>query len=30
MATVNKFEELKFWQLARELYNNVSVIVDRL
>jgi four helix bundle protein len=30
MATVNKFEELEIWQLARVLYNNVSAICEQL
>jgi len=30
MATVNKFEELEIWQLARILYNNISPICDCL
>jgi four helix bundle protein len=30
MATVNRFEELEIWQLARKLYSNISLIADRL
>jgi len=30
MATINKFEDLEIWQLARILYNNISPIVERL
>lgn len=30
MATVNKFEELEIWQLARKLYNKISEIAKVL
>jgi four helix bundle protein len=30
MATINKFEELEIWQLARELYKKISVVAERL
>lgn len=30
MATLQQFEELEIWQLARQLYNNVMPVVKRL
>ena len=30
MPTINKFEDLEIWQLARALYNEVSPIAERL
>ena len=30
MATITRFEDLEIWQLARMLYNKISLIVDRL
>jgi four helix bundle protein len=30
MTTINKFEELEIWQLARNLYNKVSPICEKL
>lgn len=30
MATINKFEELEIWRLAREPYKKISVVADRL
>ena len=30
MATINRFEDLEIWQLARKLYVKVSQITDRL
>jgi four helix bundle protein len=30
MATVNRFEDLEIWQLARKLYGKISSIADRL
>jgi four helix bundle protein len=30
MATVNRFEDLEIWQLARKLYGKISLIADRL
>ncbi|WP_205509773.1 four helix bundle protein [Longitalea arenae] len=30
MATVNRFEDLEIWQLARKLYSNISLIAERL
>lgn len=30
MATILRFEDLEIWQLARELYNEVSNLVDKM
>ncbi|WP_207513619.1 four helix bundle protein [Longitalea luteola] len=30
MATVNRFEDLEIWQLARKLYSKISLIAERL
>ena len=30
MATINKFEELEIWQLARALYKKISIISKQL
>jgi four helix bundle protein len=30
MATINKFEDLEIWQLARKLYNNISIVAKQL
>ena len=30
MATVQQFEDLEIWQLARKLYNKISEIAERL
>ncbi|THU38436.1 four helix bundle protein [Niastella caeni] len=30
MATINRFEELEIWQLARKLYGKVSLIAESL
>jgi four helix bundle protein len=30
MATVQRFEELEIWQLARKIYQRISLIADRL
>ncbi len=30
MATIQKFEDLEIWQLARKLYNKISKIAGRL
>jgi four helix bundle protein len=30
MATINRFEDLEIWQLARKLYSKISVITERL
>jgi four helix bundle protein len=30
MATIEKFEDLEIWQLARIIYNKISPIVERL
>jgi four helix bundle protein len=30
MATVNRFEDLEIWQLARKLYGKISFIAERL
>ena len=30
MPTVQRFEDLEIWQLARNLYNKISTIAERL
>ena len=30
MSTVNRFEDLEIWKLARKLYNKISVLTERL
>lgn len=30
MATINQFEDLQIWQLARKLYNQISLLAERL
>ena len=30
MATITRFEELEVWQLARQLYNKITPIVNQL
>ncbi|HLF47337.1 MAG TPA: four helix bundle protein [Chitinophagaceae bacterium] len=30
MATIQQFEDLEIWQLARKLYNKISVVAERL
>lgn len=30
MATIHKFEELEIWQLAKELYQSISPLSDKL
>jgi four helix bundle protein len=30
MATINKFEDLEIWQLARKLYNDISSVCEYL
>jgi four helix bundle protein len=30
MATIQKFEELEIWQLARKIYRKVSIVADRM
>jgi len=30
MATINRFEDLEIWKLARKLYNKISVWTERL
>lgn len=30
MATVHKFEELEIWQMARKIYQRVSIIADKM
>jgi four helix bundle protein len=30
MATVNRFEDLEIWQLARKLYAKISIVTERL
>ncbi len=30
MATINKFEDLEIWQLARKLYNKISPVCEKL
>lgn len=30
MATIQRFEDLEIWQLARSLYQKISVIAERM
>ena len=30
MATVHKFEDLEIWQLARKIYQKISVIAEKM
>jgi four helix bundle protein len=30
MATVNRFEDLEIWQLARNLYRKISGLADKI
>lgn len=30
MATVHKFEDLEIWKLARQLYNKISKVTEKL
>jgi len=30
MATIQKFEDLEIWQLARQIYRKISAIADRM
>jgi four helix bundle protein len=30
MATINRFEDLEIWQLARKLYNKISLVAELL